>query len=100
VFAAHSPDLRVEHGTAAREDAFPMRAEDEAGRGLGRLKPVVLIWARDGLLAVVDAKYKHLRDYWPERPHGVERADLKQLASYLSRYDPRAVLDARLPPRP
>lgn len=59
-----------------------------AGAGFGRLKPDVLVYAVDAVVAVADAKYKRLVNRWPERPQGVDRADLYQLTSYLARYSP------------
>lgn len=85
--------MTVEHGTASRERIHLLVPWDVAddGRvttdGLGRLKPDIIV--RDGpRVVVLDAKYKRLRDQWPDRPAGVDRADLYQLASYLSRLDP------------
>ncbi len=51
---------------------------------------------REKLVAVIDAKYKRLQDLWPERPFGVERSDLYQLAAYLSRLDPEGVAEGML----
>jgi 5-methylcytosine-specific restriction enzyme subunit McrC len=47
----------------------------------------VLVLDRGQAVAIIDAKYKRLRNT-PERPRGVDRADLYQLASYLSRFAP------------
>lgn len=81
-------ELFVEHGTVASDSAFLMHSHDDPEFGLGRLKPDVLVFDGEYPVAIVDAKYKRLRDLWPERPRGVDRADLYQLASYLSRFAP------------
>jgi hypothetical protein len=52
------------------------------------LKPDVLVHGPAGTVVVADAKYKRLDNNWPERPQGVDRADLYQLTSYLARYSP------------
>lgn len=85
---AAAPSLRVEHGTTAQEKAFLLRSRDHGDEGLGRLKPDILVSDADGLVAVIDAKYKRLVDRWPERPYGVDRGDLYQLTSYLAGLDP------------
>jgi 5-methylcytosine-specific restriction enzyme subunit McrC len=60
---------------------------DQTGERLGNLKPDILIFAlqTNRLLAILDAKYKTTTQT-PERPHGVQREDLYQLAAYLSAY--------------
>lgn len=60
---------------------------DQTGEPLGRLKPDTLILAphTNRLLAILDAKYKTTTQT-PERPHGIQREDLYQLAAYLSAY--------------
>ncbi|HEX3391583.1 MAG TPA: hypothetical protein VHS55_03380 [Solirubrobacteraceae bacterium] len=82
------PELSVEHGTVASDSAFLMHSHDDSEYGLGRLKPDVLVRDSERPVAIADAKYKRLRDFPPERPRGVDRADLYQLASYLSRFAP------------
>lgn len=82
------PTLRVEHGTTGQEKAFLLTSRDRPGEGLGRLKPDILVSDGEGLVAVIDAKYKRLVDRRPERPYGVDRADLYQLTSYLAGLDP------------
>lgn len=84
--AAHG--LRVEHGTSSSERTFLLTSRVDERRGLGRLKPDIVVYDDARVVAVIDAKYKHLRDAWPERPAGVDRADLYQLTSYLARLDP------------
>lgn len=81
------PELRVEHGTTAGQDTFLLHAKDAPARTMGRLKPDILVHDREGVVAVFDAKYKRLRNSWPERPAGVDRGDLYQLATYLGRLD-------------
>jgi 5-methylcytosine-specific restriction enzyme subunit McrC len=61
---------------------------DKTGERLGGLKPDILILAphTNRLLAILDAKYKTTAQT-PERPHGIQREDLYQLAAYLSAYE-------------
>lgn len=87
-FRASAFDHRVDHGTTDTTRVHLLHSRDDAGRGLGRLLPDVLVWGEDGQARVVaDAKYKLLADS-AERPRGVDRGDLYQLTSYLSRYSP------------
>lgn len=54
---------------------------------MGRLKPDLLISDAQGReCAVIDAKYKRLRNS-RERPNGVDRGDLYQLVAYLAGHD-------------
>ncbi len=74
----------VGHGTiAGRRDH--LLSSESTGKGLGLLKPDILVEHPRETVAVIDAKYKRLVPSL-ERPNGVDRADLYQLASYLSRY--------------
>lgn len=82
------PGLSVEHATKAGRADYLLRSAASETRRLGRLKPDVLIWHGEDLVAVLDAKYKRLVDRWPDRPDGIDRADLYQLASYAARFDP------------
>jgi len=59
----------------------------ETNRGMGRLKPDVLVLRGHRAMAVIDAKYKRLA-FWRERPSGVDQADLYQLAAYASQHEP------------
>ena len=80
----------VEHGTTNGDRIHPLVPWDDARTravGLGRLKPDIIVSDSDRIV-VIDAKYKHLRNSRPERPDGVDRADLYQLATYLGRLDP------------
>lgn len=81
--------LRIEHGTTARRRDYLLRSED-TNRGMGRMKPDVLVLRGDRATAVIDAKYKRLASS-RERPSGVDQADLYQLAAYASRYQPEQV---------
>lgn len=81
--------LRVEHGTTVGRRDYLLKSK-QADRGMGRLKPDVLVLRRDRATAVIDAKYKQLA-FSRERPNGVDRADLYQLAAYASRYEPEGV---------
>lgn len=82
------PELKVEHGTASASRHFLLQSAHDSKRKMGRIKPDILVRDGDRVVAVLDAKYKRLKNYWPERPDGVDRGDLYQLASYLSRYHP------------
>jgi len=78
---------RVEHGTSASASTFLLTSSMEPSARIGRLKPDLVIDDRHGReWAVVDAKYKRLRDS-RERPHGVDRGDLYQLVAYLAGHD-------------
>jgi 5-methylcytosine-specific restriction endonuclease McrBC regulatory subunit McrC len=68
--------LRVEHGTHAAQTAWLLSSVRDPNSGLGRLKPDVLAYDGDNAAVVADTKYKRLQERWPERPHGVDRADL------------------------
>jgi 5-methylcytosine-specific restriction enzyme subunit McrC len=81
--------MRVEHGTRRNRRDYLLKSED-AAKEIGRLKPDVIISDGDRVVAVLDAKYKRLRNT-PERPNGVDRADLYQLVAYAMRFDPRVV---------
>jgi 5-methylcytosine-specific restriction enzyme subunit McrC len=83
------PGHRVVHGTHAAETNWLLTSLTRQGAGLGRLKPDVLVYDRNEPVVVADAKYKRLQNRWPERPQGVDRADLYQLTSYLARYSPQ-----------
>lgn len=75
---------RVEHGTAASASAFLLASNVDSSARMGRLKPDLLISDAQGReCAVIDAKYKRLRNS-RERPNGVDRGDLYQLVAYLS----------------
>jgi 5-methylcytosine-specific restriction enzyme subunit McrC len=80
--------LSVERGTTSAERTFLLAREADATVGIGKLKPDIIVRDGDTVVAVIDAKYKRLVDFWPDRPAGVDRSDLYQLAAYLSRFDP------------
>jgi 5-methylcytosine-specific restriction enzyme subunit McrC len=80
------PELRVEHGTHATDTTWLLSSRTHPDAGLGRLKPDVLAFKEETARLVADAKYKRLEDRWPDRRHGLDRADLYQLTSYLARY--------------
>lgn len=80
-------ESRVEHGTAASSGAFLLVSGSDVTARMGRLKPDLLILDAQGReRAVVEAKYKRLRDS-AERPNGVDRGDLYQLTAYLAGHD-------------
>jgi 5-methylcytosine-specific restriction enzyme subunit McrC len=86
---AAPPGMRVEHGTTAGRRDYLLHSK-QGERGMGRLKPDVLVWRGDQAVAVIDAKYKRLA-FSRERPTGVDQADLYQLAAYASRFEPEGV---------
>lgn len=78
---------RVQHGTATSSTAHLLVSQADSSVRMGRLQPDLLILDDQGReRAVIDAKYKRLRDS-AERPHGVDRGDLYQLAAYLAGHD-------------
>ena len=81
--------LRIEHGTTMGRRDYLLRSA-EGNRGLGRLKPDVLVLKGEEVTAVIDAKYKRLASS-RERPSGVDPADLYQLAAYARQYEPEHV---------
>jgi len=86
---AASPGMHVEHGTTGGRRDYLLHSE-QGKRGMGRLKPDVLVWRDDRTVAVIDAKYKRLA-FSRERPTGVDQADLYQLAAYANRFEPEGV---------
>lgn len=81
--------LRIEHGTTAGRRDYLLLSK-QSDRGMGRLKPDVLVVRGNRVTAVIDAKYKRLA-FSPQRPSGVDQADLYQLAAYASRYQPEQI---------
>jgi 5-methylcytosine-specific restriction enzyme subunit McrC len=77
---------RIEHGTTAGRNDYLLHSQ-KTDSGIGRLKPDILILRGDRTIAVIDAKYKRLASS-PQRPSGVDQADLYQLAAYASQYQP------------
>jgi 5-methylcytosine-specific restriction enzyme subunit McrC len=80
-----STGLEVLHGTSQAQIRESLLASDTVGYTLGELMPDGVVRLHRRVLGILDAKYKSL---WPTRwnPHGPQRDDLYQLASYLSRY--------------
>lgn len=76
----------IEHGTVPGRNDYLLRSE-HTGQEMGRLKPDILVLSGGTLSAVIDAKYKRLRNN-RERPNGVDQADLYQLVSYALRFKP------------
>ena len=74
----------VHTGRGSGQTNYLLRSR-QTGARLGRLKPDVLLFGiRTGrLLAIIDAKYKTTEPSL-ERPDGIYREDLYQLAAYLS----------------
>jgi 5-methylcytosine-specific restriction enzyme subunit McrC len=80
-------DVEVIHtGRDCHTSNYLLRSE-QTGDTIGRLKPDILILEFDTnrLLAILDAKYKTTAPT-PERPHGILREDLYQMAAYLSAF--------------
>lgn len=82
------PECQIDHGSTSDVRTYLLSSETREESKLGRLKPDILVYDRnhETLVSVIDAKYKHLRGS-QHRPSGVDRGDLYQLTSYLSRYD-------------
>jgi len=82
------PNHIVEHGAPEGEtERTYLLSNPDHLRGIGRLKPDILVRRPDRTVcAVIDAKYKPLAFRHPDRIDGVDRADLYQLTSYLSRF--------------
>jgi 5-methylcytosine-specific restriction enzyme subunit McrC len=57
---------------------------------MGRLRPDLIIRDETEVVAILDAKYKRLTPT-RERPDGVAREDLYQLAAYATRFSPSSV---------
>ncbi len=91
-----APGMSVEHGTTAAESPFLLSREVDLSFGIGKLKPDIVVKDGPQLVAVIDAKYKHLEDLWPDRRFGVEPSDVYQLAAYLGRLDPNGSADGML----
>jgi 5-methylcytosine-specific restriction enzyme subunit McrC len=81
--------VRIEHGTTVGRRDYLLQSK-QSDRGMGRLKPDVLVVRGSRVTTVIDAKYKRLA-FSPKRPSGVDQADLYQLAAYASRYEPEQV---------
>ena len=68
-------------------NGFLLTSVPDPSRRIGRLKPDILIYDLDHQpLLVIDAKYKRLADRL-DRPNGVARDDLYQLAAYLGGHE-------------
>jgi len=85
--AKRATGLVVVHGSPTRNPVHLLRSARGEARALGRLIPDVLVRSGGSIVAIIDAKYKRLT-FSPERPTGVDRGDLYQLAAYLSRFSP------------
>ena len=73
----------VTHGTRLSTAQRLLHSAEDQQHGLGRLYPDIVIGAADSPRAILDAKYKPLRE-----PRGVDREDLYQLVSYLTSHSP------------
>lgn len=86
--------LLVRHGTRELRPRSPhlLQSRKVPDRGLGRLLPDFLVEdPGDGrTVTILDAKYKSLS------PTGVDRADLYQLAAYMSRFRDHGVVGGAL----
>lgn len=80
-------DFEVVHTGRDTSTSNHLLRSEQTGEMLGRLKPDVLILElrTNRLLAVLDAKYKTTTPT-SERPHGILREDLYQMAAYLSAF--------------
>ena len=79
--------LTVRHGTRERDASKKLLWSDVNGQGLGTLIPDAILYARNDVQGVVDAKYKSLHPS-TNAPNGPQREDLYQMAAYLGRFAP------------
>lgn len=79
--------LSVKHGTRERDASKKLLWSDVNGQGLGTLIPDAILYARNDVQAVADAKYKSLHPS-ANAPNGPQREDLYQMAAYLGRFAP------------
>jgi 5-methylcytosine-specific restriction enzyme subunit McrC len=80
-------DVEVIHTGRDRSTNTHLLRSEQTGEMLGRLMPDILILAlhTNRPLAILDAKYK-TTTLTRERPHGILREDLYQMAAYLSAF--------------
>lgn len=79
--------LSVKHGTRERDASKKLLWSDVNGQGLGKLIPDAILYARNDVQGVADAKYKSLHPS-ANAPNGPQREDLYQMAAYLGRFAP------------
>ena len=79
--------LTVKHGTRERDASKKLLWSDVNGQGLGTLIPDAILYARNNVQGVADAKYKSLHPS-ANAPYGPQREDLYQMAAYLGRFAP------------
>lgn len=79
--------LSVKHGTRERDASKKLLWSDVNGQGLGTLIPDAILYARNDVQGVADAKYKSLHPS-ANAPNGPQREDLYQVAAYLGRFAP------------
>lgn len=77
--------LAVKHGTRERETSKKLLRSDVKGHGLGTLIPDAVLYARNEIKGVADAKYKSIHPS-ANSPNGPQREDLYQMAAYLGRF--------------
>lgn len=79
--------LSVKHGTRERDASKKLLWSDVNGQGLGTLIPDAVLYARNEVKGVADAKYKSIHPS-ANSPNGPQREDLYQMAAYLGRFAP------------
>ena len=79
--------LSVKHGTRERDASKKLLWSDVNGQGLGTLIPDAILYARNDVHGVADAKYKSLHPS-ANAPNGPQREDVYQMAAYLGRFAP------------
>lgn len=79
--------LSVKHGTRERDASKKLLWSDVNGQGLGTLIPDAILYVRNDVQGVADAKYKSLHPS-ASAPNGPQREDLYQMAAYLGRFAP------------
>lgn len=77
--------MTVKHGTREKGATKKLLYSNVTGQGLGTLIPDAILHDWNGVLGVVDAKYKSLHPS-ESSPNGPQREDLYQMAAYLGRF--------------
>lgn len=86
--------LKVKHGTREKDSSKKLLRSDVTGEGLGTLIPDAIVYYREEVSWIADAKYKSI---YPSThaPNGPQREDLYQMAAYLGRFGSGSALPVR-----
>ncbi|MES2688617.1 MAG: hypothetical protein V4706_17480 [Pseudomonadota bacterium] len=79
--------MSVKHGTRERDASKKLLWSEVNSQGLGTLIPDAILYARNDVQCVADAKYKSLHPS-ANAPNGPRSEDLYQMAAYLGRFSP------------